>query len=258
MAGLVLHDDIGKGAAMTQHGHDDLSASSTADQGRGVVAEAKGAAQDVIGEARAAGSSVRQEVSGLGGTIKQGLSDQVEQQKNGIADRIGAIAERAQRTADDLSKDEAWLGNMLGRGARELQTIAGDIRNNDIGSIVGSAEVFARRQPALFMGAAVALGFALTRVIRAAPAGGAGAAHGHDDTSSYGSRSTPSQTYTSGAGQSGSSLGTARSGTMGEAGSSIGTGHSYGGPGQGGSNIGTGQSYGTRESTGPVTGGSNI
>jgi hypothetical protein len=147
---------------------------------------------------------------------------------------------------------------MLGRGARELQTIAGDIRNNDIGSIVGSAEVFARRQPALFMGAAVALGFALTRVIRAAPAGGAGAAHGHDDTSSYGARGTPSQTYTSGAGQSGSSLGTARSGTMGEAGSSIGTGHSYGGPGQGGSNIGTGQSYGTRESTGPVTGGSNI
>ena len=32
--------------------------------------------------------------------------------------------------------------------------------------ILGSVEVFARRQPALFVGAAVALGFALTRVVR--------------------------------------------------------------------------------------------
>ena len=32
---------------------------------------------------------------------------------------------------------------------------------------MGSVEVFARRQPALFVGAAVALGFALTRVVGA-------------------------------------------------------------------------------------------
>ena len=52
------------------------------------------------------------------------------------------------------------------RGARELGGVAKDIARNDVAGILGSAEVFARRQPALFVGAAVALGFALTRVVR--------------------------------------------------------------------------------------------
>jgi len=135
----------------------------------GIADQAKGAAQDVAREAQAAGSSVRREVSGLGSTIKQGLSDQVERQRDGIADRLNVVAERVQQTAGDLREHEAWLGNLLGRGAAELQSIADEIRRNDVPGILGSVEVFARRQPALFMGATVALGFALTRVVSAGP-----------------------------------------------------------------------------------------
>ena len=94
--------------------------------------EIKGAAGDMAREARAAGEAVRQEVSNLGGTIKQGLSDQVERQKNGIADRLSAVAERAQTSASDLRAQEAWLGNLLGRGADELASIAEEIRRNDV------------------------------------------------------------------------------------------------------------------------------
>jgi hypothetical protein len=140
-----------------------------AEQAGGVTDEIKGAAGDMAREARAAGESVRQEVSDLGSTIKQGLSDQVERQKNGIADRLSAVAERAQTSASDLRDQEAWLGNLLGRGADELATIAEEIRRNDVPGLLGSVEVFARRQPALFMGATVALGFALTRFIGGGP-----------------------------------------------------------------------------------------
>lgn len=140
-----------------------------AEQAGGVTDEIKGAAGDMAREARAAGEAVRQEVSNLGGTIKQGLSDQVERQKNGIADRLSAVAERAQTSASDLRDQEAWLGNLLGRGADELASIAEEIRRNDVPGLLGSVEVFARRQPALFMGATVALGFALTRFIGGGP-----------------------------------------------------------------------------------------
>ena len=139
-----------------------MSQGQAADQARSVTEEIKGAADDVAREARAAGESVRQEVSGLGSTIKQGLSDQVERQKNGIADRLNAVAKRAHATAGDLRDQEAWLGNLLGRGADELAGIAEEIRRNDVPGLLGSVEVFARRQPALFMGATVALGFALS------------------------------------------------------------------------------------------------
>ena len=109
------------------------------------------------------------EASSLGGAVKQGLSDQIERRKNGIADRLSAVAERAQTTANDLRDQEAWLGNLIGRGADELDGIAEEIRRNDVTSMLGSVEVFARRQPALFMGATVALGFALARFIGGGP-----------------------------------------------------------------------------------------
>ena len=140
-----------------------------AEQAGGVTDEIKGAAGDMAREARAAGEAVRQEVSELGSTIKQGLSDQVERQKNGFADRLSAVAERAQTSASELRAQEAWLGNLLGRGADELAGIAEEIRRNDVPGLLGSVEVFARRQPALFMGATVALGFALTRFIGGGP-----------------------------------------------------------------------------------------
>ena len=148
--------------ASPQSGFGDTSAA-------GVAEQAKGAARDVAQEAQAAGSSLRREVGGLGSTIKQGLSDQVERQKNGIADRLGLVAERVRATAGDLREHEAWLGGLLGRSASELQGIADEIRRNDVPGILGSVEVFARRQPALFMGATVALGFALTRFVGAGP-----------------------------------------------------------------------------------------
>ena len=136
---------------------------------RGVVREGAGAARDVAGEARAVGSALREEAAGLGDSLRQGLSRQVERQKDGVAERIAALALRAERGAEELRGEEAWLAGLLGRGARELHMVAEEIRGHDVADLVGSVEVLARRQPALFTGAAVALGFALARVVRGDP-----------------------------------------------------------------------------------------
>ena len=161
---------------MVDHGSDrnrtGVVSGAASGQTRGVADEMKGAAADVAQAARTAGESVRDEAIGLGNTLKQGLTDQVEQQKNGIADRLSAVATRAEEAAADLRRNEAWLGNLLGRGAAELESVAEEMRRNDVAGIMGSVEVFARRQPALFMGASVALGFALTRFVSAGPTSG--------------------------------------------------------------------------------------
>lgn len=132
---------------------------------RSVADEARGAARDVADEARATGATVKSEVGGLAHSLKEGLAAQAEQQKNAIADRIGRVADRVQSTAGDLQGDEAWLAGWMERGALELGGLADEIRGNDVAGLVGSAEVFARRQPAIFVGAAVALGFAVSRVL---------------------------------------------------------------------------------------------
>ena len=152
-----------------EHGETGIASDTGAGETNGMIDEVKGAAQDVAEQARAAGASLLDHASSLGGTIKQGLSGQIEHQKNGIADRLSAVAERAQTSAGDLRDQEAWLGNLLGRGANELQGLAEEIRRNDVADIMGSVEVFARRQPALFMGATVALGFTLARFVGSGP-----------------------------------------------------------------------------------------
>lgn len=133
---------------------------------QGIQAEVKGAARDVLDEARATGDGLKKEASGIASTIKDGLAAQAEQQKNAIAERIGRVAERVQSAASDLRGDEAWLAGWMERGAKELGGLADDIHRNDVAGLVGSAEVFARRQPAVFVGAAVAVGFALTRLLK--------------------------------------------------------------------------------------------
>ena len=141
-------------------------AASSAGATRGVTEEVRGAARDVLDEARATANALKSEAGGLAGTIKEGLASKAEQQKNVVADRLGQSPSHLQKSAGDLREHEAWLATLIERGARELEHVADDIKRNDIAGIMGSAEVFARRQPALFMGAAVALGFALTRVVR--------------------------------------------------------------------------------------------
>ena len=120
----------------------------------------------MLDEARAAGNGLKKEASGLAGTLKDGLAAQAEQQKNAIAERIGRVADRVQTAASDLRGEEAWLAGWMERGAKELGGLADDIHRNDVAGLVGSAEIFARRQPAVFIGAAVAVGFALTRLLQ--------------------------------------------------------------------------------------------
>ena len=150
--------------AMAEEGTKVGDAPATA---QGVADELRGASEDLAREARATGGSLHEEGSGLVGSLRQGLSEHVEQGKNSIADRLAAVAERAQRSAGDLQADEPWLGNLLGRGASELESLATELRRNEVSDLMGSVETFARRQPALFMGASVALGYALTRFVGA-------------------------------------------------------------------------------------------
>jgi hypothetical protein len=126
-------------------------------EARGVAEEAKGAAHDVMDEARATGSTLKQEAKGLTGSLKDGLSAQ--------------------------ARAQGWLAGLMDRGAQELDSIADDIRRSDVSSLLDSVEVFARRQPALFMGASVALGFALSRVARS---GGESRYGSYEDRSTYG------------------------------------------------------------------------
>jgi hypothetical protein len=132
-----------------------------------VVEEARSAVRDVSSEARATGRALKDEAKGIVGTVREGIAAQAEAQKDEFASRIGAIAERVHATAGDLRERESWLATIVDRGAQELDEVAEAIRRRDVTNLWGAVETFARRQPAVFMGAMVAAGFAVTRLARA-------------------------------------------------------------------------------------------
>lgn len=139
---------------------------------QGVAEHARGAVSDVTHEARQAAGTVKSEVAGLATTVKEQIASGVGAQKDSVAERLGAVAEHVRETADELRDREAWLAEVMDRGARELGGLADSLKRSDLPGMLTSVERFARRQPALFMGAAVALGFALTRIARSSAESG--------------------------------------------------------------------------------------
>ena len=102
-----------------------------------------------------------------GRSLRDEATAHAESGKDDLADRLSRTAEHVHRSADSVRGDETWLADLMDRGSRELDSFAGQLKNRDFAGLIRTAEDFARRQPAAFMGTSVAVGFALGRLARA-------------------------------------------------------------------------------------------
>lgn len=91
--------------------------------------------------------------------------------KSSVAGRVRHVADAARSAQDVLKGDEDWLAKALGGVGRQLEEISDVVATRDLGSLKDQAERLARDRPALFLGAAVALGFGVGRMLRATPPG---------------------------------------------------------------------------------------
>jgi hypothetical protein len=149
----------------------------------GFTRQVEDAAGQVADEAKRAGSAVKAEAAGLAGKVKDETWRQAEGGREQVAQRLATVATNIRETSGDLRQREAWLADLLDVGARELGDLAGTLQRRDLGSLISSLESFARRQPALYAGAAVALGFAAARLAKStAQRGGyaAGTSYGRE------------------------------------------------------------------------------
>lgn len=149
-----------------------------------VAEEVRGAGEDVLGEARRAGAAMRDETEGLVGSVRQQLVSHAQAQKDSLADRLAVVARQVHGTAEGMRDREAWLADLVDRGAVEIDGLADELRRRDVRSLMGGVETLASRHPAVFVGTAVAMGFALSRMMRGAAepaARGYGGGYAHDD-----------------------------------------------------------------------------
>ena len=150
------------------------------------------AARQVSGQAMQAGANALEQAKDLAqdakaraGSISGAISDKAsavaDNQKSQLADKLEDIAKAVHRSGEQLEGHQDWVAHLVERGAAELSTLATTLRSNDLQSVLGDLGSLARRQPALFVGASMAAGFALSRIGRlavAAPTHAAPAAAG--------------------------------------------------------------------------------
>lgn len=138
-------------------GDEYVHAPDTARAGLDETPDAAGALKDAAGEAQERASS-------LAAQVKDKALAVAGDQKAGLADTIDGLALSVHKSADQFAGQQDWIASAIERGAAELSSLATSLRENDLGSLVEQVKSLARRQPAVFVGACLAGGFALARI----------------------------------------------------------------------------------------------
>jgi hypothetical protein len=131
-------------------------------------------------------------------TAKNEAYDQIETGKEGLAGETREVASALRSAAESLrhgSPQERALNTM----AAQLEEFGDTIHSKSVGAMFDDINGFARRNPAMFLGAAALIGFAAARFARATSSG---ASDSHDTSAAPKNRSvnTESKAQPPGAG----------------------------------------------------------
>jgi ElaB/YqjD/DUF883 family membrane-anchored ribosome-binding protein len=128
-----------------------------------------------VGEAaQQAGRQAREAASSLAALATEEVKRVADRQMAVGADAVLDVATSVRAAADSLDETIPQLGTIVRGTADRMEEFADTIRDQSIGELSRAAAEFARRRPAIVLGAAAACGFLLFRLFKATPANGYG------------------------------------------------------------------------------------
>jgi hypothetical protein len=105
--------------------------------------------------------------TGLMDKVRQGATSQLSTQKNRATDGIGTVAQAVRQTSQQLrTQQHDTIANYIDQAANQLEQFSTRLRDKDIGELMRDAQQFARRQPAVFIGSAFAIGLLGARFLK--------------------------------------------------------------------------------------------
>jgi hypothetical protein len=140
------------------------------------------AAQDAKDKAMSDAKDVKDKVASEAGNLKdqvvdeakrvkdeaqQQVSSVVSENKTRAADEVGSVAQAFRETGKRLrEEDHGAVAQYADQFGDQVERVAGYLRDKDMGAMIGDLENMARRQPALFIGGAVAVGLLASRFLK--------------------------------------------------------------------------------------------
>jgi hypothetical protein len=126
------------------------------------------------------------------GTAQQQIGTRANTQLSKAGDMLGQVAGAIRQSGEQMRGEQPQIASFADTAAQQVDKASNFLRQSDFNGLVREAEDFARRQPAVFLGGALALGLVASRFLKASPQGGQGGrgygSYGsYDYGSSYGS-----------------------------------------------------------------------
>lgn len=147
----------------------DKAASQVGEVLRGNTGAAKDAAMDVLSQAKETTGKVASQALGQ---VQEKATSQIDKQKSNLAQGLGSVAGSIRQMGDGLkdsgeqigvAKYAAQYSNSL---ADQVERFSSYLDRKEVGELVHDVEYFARRNPALFIGGAFALGLLGARFLK--------------------------------------------------------------------------------------------
>ena len=110
--------------------------------------------------------------TGMVDRVKHSAAAQLTTQKTRATDALGSVASALRQSSQPLrDNNQTMLADYAGKAADQLEQFSTRFRERDLTELMDDARRFARRQPALFVGAAFAAGVLAARFLKSSPNG---------------------------------------------------------------------------------------
>jgi hypothetical protein len=131
----------------------------------------------------------RQQASELANRGGEQVKGQLANQKHDAAQRMTPVQTALRETGQQLRKQgQGPVADYADKAADQVERFAGYLRENDVDTLLNDARSFARRNPAVYLGSAAALGFLATRFLKSSSEEEASADYGYRATPTASSR----------------------------------------------------------------------
>jgi len=164
MAGPAELDQQGGGTGSSSGGGAQQATGSAVDQMQQAVGPVADQAQQAVGQVVDQAQQVAGQVMD---TAKAQTTNRLSMGKDQVATTVGAVAGAIRQSSQGLrEQDQGAVAGYVEQAADRLDGAAEYLRQRDVPQLVDEVEGFARRQPAIFLGAAFGLGLLAARFIK--------------------------------------------------------------------------------------------
>lgn len=112
------------------------------------------------------------EGSGVMARVRETASAQLASQKDRATDGLGSVVQAVRQSTQQLrDQQHDTLAQYVEQAANHLERFSQGLKNKDINELLTDAQQMARRQPALFIGSAFAIGLLGARFIKSSSPG---------------------------------------------------------------------------------------